>query len=122
MVDTLYNIARPHASAPHIPDIGPLQPKCAKPPKGNRMQIEATTHEPETALRGYPESHVLVEDQLMSESSECLSVSIHGHMHYLHRTTAFALYQQLQRYFRNLPDIEKLALIASGSNLGGELF
>lgn len=79
------------------------------------------THEPEVALEGWPLSHVRVVDTLADDVPECLKVVIHGNEHYLHQTTAFALYQQLQAYFQNLSDAGKLFLILNGSELGPEI-
>lgn len=79
------------------------------------------THEPEVALEGWPLSHVRVVDTLSDDVPDCLKVVIHGNEHYLHHTTAFALYQQLQVYFQNLSDADKLLLMLNGSELGPEI-
>ena len=80
-----------------------------------------TTHEPNVPLPNWPLSHVSVEDVFLQPCTECTKVTIHGNEHYLHRTTAFALYQQLQNYFRGLSAAEKEFMIACGSELGTEL-
>lgn len=80
-----------------------------------------TTHEPKTPLPNYPFSHVNLEDVFQDSCAECVKVTIHGHAHFLHRTTAFSLYEQLQTYFKNLSPAEKLILIQFGSQLGPEL-
>ncbi len=80
-----------------------------------------TTHEPENPLPNYPHSHVKVDDVFMENCSECVKITIHGVEHFLHRTTAFALYDELQQYFKKLSRIEKNLLIQFGSDLGEEL-
>ena len=85
------------------------------------MANDIVTHEPESPLEGWPESHVHVEDVFNTKSAECMCVCVHGCRHYLHQTTAFALYQQLQAYFQNLSDADKLFLTLNGSKLGPEI-
>lgn len=80
------------------------------------------THEPKTSLPDFPYSHVKVDDVFSWECAECVKVTIHGCEHFLHRTTAFSLYSQLQDYFRNLSDAEKAFLLFGGTELGSELF
>lgn len=79
------------------------------------------THEPKIPLANYPMSHVCVEDVFLKACAECVKVTIHGHEHYLHRTTAFALYEQLQKYFQGLSPVEKAMMLQFGSELGPEL-
>ncbi len=83
--------------------------------------MEVITHEPKEPLSNYPYSHVKVEDVFDNDCLECVKVSVHRHQHYLHRTTAFSLYMQLQDYFKSLSDEEKELMISCGSELGEEL-
>lgn len=85
------------------------------------MKTVVETHEPLQPLPNYPESHVRLEDVFFEDCAECVKITIHGTEHYLHRTTAFALYEQLQQYFKNLSDDDKDMLIHYGSELGEEL-
>ncbi len=80
-----------------------------------------TTHEPKTPLPDFPYSHAKVEDVFKDSCPECIKITIHGDEHFVHRTTAFALYEQLQQYFRNLSPAEKEIMIYYGSNLGAEI-
>ena len=80
------------------------------------------THEPQNALPGFPYSHVKVDDVFYENCAECVKLTIHGDEHYLHQTTAFALYKQLQNYFKELNEVQKMLLILNGSELGDELF
>lgn len=79
------------------------------------------THEPQMPLANYPYSHVKVNDVFMDDCDECVCIMIHGQKHYLHRTTAYSLYEQLQEYFKNLSNMEKDLLIQFGTNLGNEI-
>lgn len=80
-----------------------------------------TTHEPEKPLEGFPYSHVKVDDVFFDSCDECVKVTIHGTQHYLHRTTAFSLYEQLRDYFKNLSDPDKLLLTLGGIKLDDNL-
>ena len=83
--------------------------------------MSMTTYEPVNPLPDYPNSHVKVDDVFDEKCEECVRVTIHGYQHYLHRTTAFALYDQLQQYFKGLSEFQKNLLIMCGTNLGTEL-
>ncbi len=80
------------------------------------------THEPQKPLADYPYSHVKVNDVFMDDCEECVCVVIHGCKHFLHRTTAYSLYEQLQEYFKSLSDTDKKLLVQFGTNLGNEIF
>ena len=80
------------------------------------------THEPEIPFPDWPYSHVYIEDVFFSDYDECIKVTIHGVEHYLHRTTALSLYEQLQTYFKNLSPQDKQLLTIYGSKLGDELY
>ena len=80
------------------------------------------THEPSLPMEGFPYSHVKVDDVFGEKCEECVRITIHGVPHYVHRTTAFSLYEQLQQYFKDLSPADKRLLIENGSALGSELF
>lgn len=73
--------------------------------------MNTETHEPLNPLPNFPYSHVKVEDTFYEDVDECLSITIHENKHYLHRTTALSLYEQLQQYFRKLTEAEKNLLM-----------
>jgi hypothetical protein len=54
---------------------------------------EPVTHEPATPIN-WPHGHVCVE-LTDADQSECVRVWIHGHMHFLHATTARELAKML---------------------------
>lgn len=83
-------------------------------------KITIITHEPEHPLPGFPESHVKVDDVFAEDHAECVRITIHGAEHYLHRTTALALFEQLYGYFQNLSAAEKELLLQFDLERTGE--
>lgn len=63
------------------------------------------THEPEEPLPGWPTSHATSQLTDMDQT-ECVKVTIHGVDHYVHATTARALWESLGG---NLEDYNKIA-------------
>lgn len=61
--------------------------------------VPAVTHEPEVALSGWPDSHARVW-LTGDDTAECIAIQIHGVTHYLHSTTAAALYKALGAQLR----------------------
>lgn len=79
------------------------------------------THEPQIPLPNFPLSHVKVDDVFHTDNDECMKITIHGTEHYLHQTTAFSLYEQLQKYFKDLPVSDKQLKMQMGWRFGKEL-
>lgn len=79
------------------------------------------THEPDSPRPNWPESHVNVTNVFYDSCSECVKITIHDCDHYLHNTTALALYTMLQEYFKDLPLFSKMLMMQNGCKMGEEL-
>ena len=71
-----------------------------------KKSTKSGTHEPVNSLAGWPKSHVNVQLVLDTSVNECVLLTVHEQLHYLHATTARELQRMLEdelaRYNRDV--------------------